>query len=389
VNIEELDNMKYLSFSTGGYPSGYRTIEIENLGEKAICKYYPPRIKKGQKEKIFEIPIGRWNAFLKTLIIDLNILSWKENYNNDDIIDGEQWEIRMKFINGNQVKIDGSNDYPIEWDKYIEVINEYFPIFNGGIKIMENGKVYVVHNEWLQDPETGEMPYKIGITKSTVDHRYYGLGLKMPGEFICDFAYEFDETYTKVEQTLHSMLNQLNVNGEWFNINEDALVGIKSICELAGGKLITERIETEIEVETGEIPDPRFEKIVNNWNSISALKAEGQSSRKKSIHIPEINKPLYYAFRVRNQKEIAIELGCFTKSIPNFDMVLKSLDGLVINGNTFNYLKLSAREIKLGYKGRIRTIILIDEIDNIINTMKMLIENTKEKIIGKYNEENI
>jgi hypothetical protein len=93
----------------------------------------------------------------------------------------------------------------------------YFNNTDGGI-VMETGKVYVVHNEWIQDPETGEMPYKIGITKNKVEDRYYGLGLKMPGEFTCDFAYEFVEKFPQVEKSLHSILNKLNVNGEWFNI---------------------------------------------------------------------------------------------------------------------------------------------------------------------------
>jgi hypothetical protein len=256
--------------------------------------------------------------------------------------------------------------------------------------MMEGGKVYVVHNEWLRDPETDEMPYKIGITKNTIEERYYGLGLKMPGEFICDFAYEFDETYTKVEKTLHSMLNQLNVNGEWFKVNEDALEGIKNICELAGGKLITEKIENEIEVATEVITNPKFEKIIDKWNSISEIKAEGRSTKKKSIHLPEIkNKSIYYVFRIRNQKEISIELVCFTKAVPNFDTVLKSFDGLDINNYIFNYPPLSAKEKKYGWKGRIRTIITMDDIDNIIKTMKLLIENTKNEIIEKCNEKSV
>ena len=123
---------------------------------------------------------------------------------------------------------------------------------------MGRGKVYVVHNEWIKDPETNEMPYKIGITKNLVEDRYYGLGLKMPGEFVCDFAYEFGETYSNVEKTLHNMLNQLNVNGEWFNVNEEALDGIRNICDLAGGKLITEKVEDEIFIETEDIKNKEW-----------------------------------------------------------------------------------------------------------------------------------
>jgi len=108
---------------------------------------------------------------------------------------------------------------------------------------MEVGKVYVVHNDWIRDPDTTNgtgMPYKIGITTKTVDERYYGLGLKMPGTFVCDFAYEFSENYDKVEKALHDILNESNKNGEWFNLNAKALDGIRSICRLLGGKLVAE-----------------------------------------------------------------------------------------------------------------------------------------------------
>ncbi|GMO49495.1 MAG: hypothetical protein Ta2B_30570 [Termitinemataceae bacterium] len=48
---------------------------------------------------------------------------------------------------------------------------------------MDKGILYVVFNKWINNPETQEMPYKIGITRGSVDDRYYGLGLKMPGKF--------------------------------------------------------------------------------------------------------------------------------------------------------------------------------------------------------------
>jgi len=250
---------------------------------------------------------------------------------------------------------------------------------------MENGKVYVIHNEWIQDPETGNMPYKIGITKSTIENRFYGLGLKMPGEFICDFAYEFGESYSKVEKTLHNMLNQLNVNGEWFCINEEALEGIKNICELAGGKIITAKIENEIEKETNSFNE-KFVKIIEKWNAFSSLKTGGGSNRKGSIYIPEVYNKIYYVFRLRNSKEISIELGCWTKKYPDFDKFLSLYDGKVINGYTFHYPELHEREKKLGYKGKIRTIIPLSETNDIIETMDKLIIETKDSVIKEYNK---
>ena len=252
---------------------------------------------------------------------------------------------------------------------------------------MAIGKVYVVHNDWIKDPETGDMPYKIGVTKDTVDNRYYGLGLKMPGEFICDFAYEFTENYEKIEKALHDMFNKLNINGEWFNINEDALDGIKSICELLGGKLITERVEEEIEKGTGVKKNPAFDKIVERWNEVSEMKATGQSHERKHISIPGLNKGVHYQFRIRNPQELNIDLSCWTKIYPTMDNLLKGFDELNINNYVFNYISPNYWYKKMGWSGKIRTIIPLTAIDEIIEVMKSLIEITKDKIIEECNKD--
>ena len=118
---------------------------------------------------------------------------------------------------------------------------------------MDNGILYVVFNKWINNPETHDIPYKIGITKGSVDERYYGLGLKMPGKFETVFAYELDN-YTKAEQLIHGIFDRYRENGEWFNINEKELDLIKANCEAMGGKLVTEDVITEIESETEDGP---------------------------------------------------------------------------------------------------------------------------------------
>jgi uncharacterized protein YlzI (FlbEa/FlbD family) len=118
-------------------------------------------------------------------------------------------------------------------------------------KLMDTGLLYVVYNEWICDPNTGKMPYKIGITMGTVENRYYGLGLKMPGDFVCKFAYDFSQNSLKeVEDYLQNLFEKERINGEWFLINDIQLFAIKAVCEKKGGKLVTEKIEHEIESQT-------------------------------------------------------------------------------------------------------------------------------------------
>jgi len=127
---------------------------------------------------------------------------------------------------------------------------------------MDSGVLYVVFNKWIRDPDTGEIPYKIGITRGSVEDRYYGLGLKMPGKFETLFAYEFDDC-AKAEKLIHGILDKKRENGEWFNINQKEIDHIKTTCEIMDGKLVTNEVENEIkdEIETGSEV-----KIINELN---------------------------------------------------------------------------------------------------------------------------
>jgi thiol-disulfide isomerase/thioredoxin len=107
------------------------------------------------------------------------------------------------------------------------------------------GLLYVVYNEWIINPKTGKMPYKIGITKKTVDERYYGLGLKMPGTFKTLFAYLFDDC-DEAEVTIQRLYKKYRVNGEWFEIDDDQIELLKKNCNNMGGRLVTEETQKEI-----------------------------------------------------------------------------------------------------------------------------------------------
>jgi hypothetical protein len=118
---------------------------------------------------------------------------------------------------------------------------------------MDTGLLYVVINEWIRNPETNEKPYKIGITRKSVDDRYYGLGLKMPGKFKTLFAYEFVNC-AKAEELIHGILNNKRVNGEWFNLNQKELDHIKATCEIMAGKLKTDEVQDGIDGQVNQGP---------------------------------------------------------------------------------------------------------------------------------------
>ena len=135
---------------------------------------------------------------------------------------------------------------------------------------MDIGILYVVFNKWINDPETKKIPYKIGITRGSVDDRYYGLGLKMPGKFETLFAYKFDDC-TNAEKTIHSILNKKRLNGEWFDIDLDNLDHIEKTCKLMGGILVTDEVVSEIETETEEEIDIIIESPKRNNFKVDLL----------------------------------------------------------------------------------------------------------------------
>jgi hypothetical protein len=126
---------------------------------------------------------------------------------------------------------------------------------------MESGTLYVIFNKWIRDPETNEMPYKIGITKNTIEDRYYGLGLKMPGKFEILFAYKIED-YAKAEQYIHGIFNKYCVNGEWFKLTQKELDLIKENCEMMGGILATDEIESEVKIETDDTSKEPLETLI-------------------------------------------------------------------------------------------------------------------------------
>lgn len=49
---------------------------------------------------------------LQKRIADLHLEDWKDEYADNDILDGTQWSLKISFDNGKSKEIYGSNEYP-------------------------------------------------------------------------------------------------------------------------------------------------------------------------------------------------------------------------------------------------------------------------------------
>lgn len=214
---------------------------------------------------------------------------------------------------------------------------------------MDTGILYVVFNKWICDPQTNKIPYKIGITRGSVDDRYYGLGLKMPGKFETLFAYKFDDC-ANAEKTIHSILNKKRLNGEWFDIDQDNLDHIEKTCKLMGGILVTDEVENEIETETEEEIEITIES--EKENNFGAEQSESKE-----------------LFGITAKEILKMKKG---DSISNFSE-------LIINSKRPNSENWAGEEYKINgtpMKG-------INWIGNDIKTLAVIIRTT-----GKYTEDS-
>lgn len=59
----------------------------------------------------------------KDKLIDTNILNWKRRYDDNEILDGTQWEIIL-VRDGRNIIRSGSNDYPKEWEQFCNQISK-------------------------------------------------------------------------------------------------------------------------------------------------------------------------------------------------------------------------------------------------------------------------
>ena len=57
----------------------------------------------------------RWMRLVNQLYSGLYLHEWKRNYNNFEILDGEQWSLEITLTNRRRRTYEGSNAYPPYW----------------------------------------------------------------------------------------------------------------------------------------------------------------------------------------------------------------------------------------------------------------------------------
>lgn len=130
LKAEEFNaNIPFISkveFSIGGFFGGFETRTYTIEGDNIYMDDEHSLIFKPSDLGDVEIEEMDKDSFLKGLA-DLHIGEWRRNYDSsrwgDTVLDGTQWHLYIYYSNGRRsVKIEGSNDYPYNFDKLQELL---------------------------------------------------------------------------------------------------------------------------------------------------------------------------------------------------------------------------------------------------------------------------
>ena len=109
-----------LNFSIGGFSGDYEKIVWQN---DKLYHFF----ERSFLDEDFTIPsIKDWDDFWDT-VDKLKVWSWKKDYNNDDVLDGTQWELTIKRKGKRKRRIFGSNAYPEPkgtFNSFIKALNK-------------------------------------------------------------------------------------------------------------------------------------------------------------------------------------------------------------------------------------------------------------------------
>ena len=117
-----------LNFFIGGFSGGYEKIIWLN-GKLYHLMDGEPEDEEVRPEEVLNVTTPStkdWEAFWQT-VDTLKVWSWKKNYINRDVIDGTQWELRIKRKGRRRRIISGSNAYPQPkgtFNSFIKAINK-------------------------------------------------------------------------------------------------------------------------------------------------------------------------------------------------------------------------------------------------------------------------
>ena len=133
-----MKTIETLNFYIGGFGGGYERVIWQN--DKLHHQFFERNFDDDEEpDKVLNVtsPSTKdWEEFWQA-VDALKVWNWKRVYNNDDVLDGTQWQLRIKKQGKRGRKIFGSNAYPEPKGTFNSFINALNKLSNSKIQFGE------------------------------------------------------------------------------------------------------------------------------------------------------------------------------------------------------------------------------------------------------------
>lgn len=114
---KKLDTLVQIILFCGGFFGGAERRTITFDGETILVKRECHNGMNPGEEELYE---GMTKSVLISGIKSFHLENWKPKYVDPSVLDGTQWSLELQFSDGSRWKSGGSNDYPENYDAFME-----------------------------------------------------------------------------------------------------------------------------------------------------------------------------------------------------------------------------------------------------------------------------
>lgn len=108
---------KKIHFTTGGFFEGYGGYTLTFTAKGAKLIYEHSHQEGGSLPQILTVEEA---VLLKERFITIHTERWNTEYFDPDILDGEQWELTVRYTDGTKMEHSGNNAYPENWNELLD-----------------------------------------------------------------------------------------------------------------------------------------------------------------------------------------------------------------------------------------------------------------------------
>ena len=119
MQMRDVKDIDSVTLEYGGYFDGTERRKVSFDGEdiKVEREFYNGASDQG--ENLFT---GVTKSDFLSDLEDIHIETWKSKYDDNDVMDGTQWELIVEYENGETDEFYGSNDFPPNFDRLLELM---------------------------------------------------------------------------------------------------------------------------------------------------------------------------------------------------------------------------------------------------------------------------